>query len=407
MTRSTTAEPPDYYAALGVDRGASAERIRRAYRRLALKWHPDKNSSANAEAKFKEIGAAYAVLSDARRRQVYDAGGDAEQQAGGGGGDDFTDHFAHFFGGGGGGFEGFFGAQQQVMRRPATAGTLLPSQPASQPASGWRFDPSGTGACLQAPRPDPSTCRWDEIPGGVRVLVRGSPPDVLASQSGRIHGCVAWPEPPRRSQGGGRRQSTAGAAAGSGGPVYQVVLDGGGSFFFERRAVVEVVSGAFRSCRRPIIATEMYLCHACSCQEIEDGNAPAGRIHAAAAHERCRGAHNSGERGRRHRSNGGGAVGRRRRRLRRLHRAGAGLRSPRPALLGDGLNPLIIDPSIPPSIAALPNIHEYPAVPSWCASAHSGRRRGAFSPAAGRAPPERPAAAQRLFVVAVQRLFDR
>eukprot|EP01047_Picozoa_sp_COSAG01_P009483 COSAG01_NODE_389_length_17708_cov_111.404452_23_plen_249_part_00 len=147
MTRSTTAEPPDYYAALGVDRGASAERIRRAYRRLALKWHPDKNSSANAEAKFKEIGAAYAVLSDARRRQVYDAGGDAEQQAGGGGGDDFTDHFAHFFGGGGGGFEGFFGAQQQVMRRPATAGTPQSSQLASQPASGWRFDPSGTAAC--------------------------------------------------------------------------------------------------------------------------------------------------------------------------------------------------------------------------------------------------------------------
>jgi curved DNA-binding protein len=63
----------DYYKILGVDKGASAEEIKKAYRKLALKYHPDKNKDdPQAEDKFKEVNEAYAVLSDAEKRKKYD-----------------------------------------------------------------------------------------------------------------------------------------------------------------------------------------------------------------------------------------------------------------------------------------------------------------------------------------------
>ena len=62
----------DYYKILGVSRGTTDEAIKKAYRRLALKFHPDKNQSAGAEERFKEIGEAYDVLSDSRKKQIYD-----------------------------------------------------------------------------------------------------------------------------------------------------------------------------------------------------------------------------------------------------------------------------------------------------------------------------------------------
>lgn len=62
----------DYYEILGVPRNATKEEIKRAYRRLALKYHPDRNKSKDAEEKFKEISEAYAVLSDDEKRRVYD-----------------------------------------------------------------------------------------------------------------------------------------------------------------------------------------------------------------------------------------------------------------------------------------------------------------------------------------------
>lgn len=64
----------DYYKVLGVPRDATDAQLKKAYRKLALKWHPDKNQN-NREAaseKFKEIGEAYAVLSDKQKRAVYD-----------------------------------------------------------------------------------------------------------------------------------------------------------------------------------------------------------------------------------------------------------------------------------------------------------------------------------------------
>ncbi|MBN1366169.1 MAG: DnaJ domain-containing protein [Syntrophaceae bacterium] len=70
----------DYYQVLGVDKKASVDEIKKAYRKLALKWHPDKNpNNKSAEEKFKKISEAYAVLSDAEKRQQYDQFGSADQ----------------------------------------------------------------------------------------------------------------------------------------------------------------------------------------------------------------------------------------------------------------------------------------------------------------------------------------
>lgn len=109
------ADKRDYYEVLGVSNGASADEIKKAYRKLAKKYHPDLNPSdkENAEAKFKEASEAYEVLSDGEKKSRYDqfghAGVDPNSAAGYGGGyaggfDDFDlgDIFGSFFGGGGG-----------------------------------------------------------------------------------------------------------------------------------------------------------------------------------------------------------------------------------------------------------------------------------------------------------------
>ncbi|MEO1079737.1 MAG: molecular chaperone DnaJ [Pseudomonadota bacterium] len=110
----------DYYDVLGVDKGADEKEIKKAYRRVAMKYHPDRSpDDADAEEKFKEASEAYEVLSDAEKRGAYDRFGHAgvEGQVGGGGGfaggsfaDIFGDVFGDIFGGGGG--RGRGGAQR-------------------------------------------------------------------------------------------------------------------------------------------------------------------------------------------------------------------------------------------------------------------------------------------------------
>ena len=118
------ADKRDYYEVLGIQKGAGDDEIKKAYRKVAKKYHPDLHpGDAEAEAKFKEAGEAYEVLSDAQKRQRYDqyghAGVDPNFGAGGGFGggfsggfDDLGDIFGSFFGG------GFGGSQQRRRNGP-------------------------------------------------------------------------------------------------------------------------------------------------------------------------------------------------------------------------------------------------------------------------------------------------
>jgi molecular chaperone DnaJ len=91
----------DYYEVLGVSHGASQEEIKKAFRRLARKYHPDVSDERDAEVRFKEINEAYSVLSDAERRARYDRFGHSgiDESVGFGGFPDFEEIFADFFGG--------------------------------------------------------------------------------------------------------------------------------------------------------------------------------------------------------------------------------------------------------------------------------------------------------------------
>ncbi len=118
------AKKRDYYHILGIGKDASQDEIRKAYKKLALKWHPDRNNTSEeqkkmAEKTFRDINDSYSVLSDTQKRQQYDMGIDplnpeeAAGMDGSGGhfhGGNADDIFKMFFGGGGGGFGGAGGA---------------------------------------------------------------------------------------------------------------------------------------------------------------------------------------------------------------------------------------------------------------------------------------------------------
>ncbi|XP_062954609.1 dnaJ homolog subfamily B member 6 isoform X2 [Cynocephalus volans] len=89
----------DYYEVLGLQRHASPEDIKKAYRKLALKWHPDKNpeNKEEAERKFKQVAEAYEVLSDAKKRDIYDRYGKEGLNGGGGGGSHLDNPFEFGF----------------------------------------------------------------------------------------------------------------------------------------------------------------------------------------------------------------------------------------------------------------------------------------------------------------------
>ncbi len=115
----------DLYEVLGVGRNASAEEIKSAYRKAALKWHPDRNpeNKPHAEERFREATEAYSVLSDAPKREAYDRFGHAGISGVGFEGgfntsifQDFQDIFGDFFG-----FEDLFGGRRPARPQPPAA----------------------------------------------------------------------------------------------------------------------------------------------------------------------------------------------------------------------------------------------------------------------------------------------
>lgn len=120
------ADKRDYYEVLGLSKGASEDDIKKAYRKLAKKYHPDINKAPDAEAKFKELNEAYEVLSDPQKKASYDqfgfAGMDGANFSQGFDGfnmDDLGDIFSSFMGGMGGGFSGFnFGGRSSRRNGP-------------------------------------------------------------------------------------------------------------------------------------------------------------------------------------------------------------------------------------------------------------------------------------------------
>src|SRR3989338_2131199 len=119
------ADTKDYYQTLGVTKSASTDEIKKAYRKLALQYHPDRNKGKDSETKFKEVTKAYEVLSDSQKKQTYDQFGHAAFEQGAGQGP---------FGGAGGPFGGF-GQQGGPFSYTSDGGFSAQGGP----ASGWDF----------------------------------------------------------------------------------------------------------------------------------------------------------------------------------------------------------------------------------------------------------------------------
>jgi molecular chaperone DnaJ len=123
----------DYYEILGLEKNASKEEMKKAYRKMAMQYHPDRNpDNKEAEDKFKEAAEAYEILSDDDKKARYDRFGHEGVRGSGYGSQGFSDindifsHFSDIFGGGGGGstiFDDFFGGNQRQGGRRRSAGT--------------------------------------------------------------------------------------------------------------------------------------------------------------------------------------------------------------------------------------------------------------------------------------------
>ena len=232
---------PDYYEVLGVPRGASKDEIKRAYRRLAKKYHPDlnKDNPKAAEEKFKEVSEAYEVLADDEKRRIYDQFGTEglKQQVWGGEGFDWSrfthaadvedifgrDFFDAFFGGGGFGggglFGDLFGAGMGRPRGPQAGRSLRVD---AEVGLEDLLRSTRKELSLRAPHPCPA-CQGSGAEGGKLVTCptchgqgqvsrsqrRGYSQFVTISPCPKCQGRGQWPETPcRRCEGTGRITET-------------------------------------------------------------------------------------------------------------------------------------------------------------------------------------------------------
>ena len=193
----------DYYKVLGVTKSSSAADIKRAYRKLSLKYHPDKNSAPDAAAKFAEIATAYDVLSDSEKREAYNRGGEEavkmQEQRGGGGGQsmDPFDIFEQF---GFGGFGGMGGGGRGRQEEQRTSDVEIPVRVSlKQLYVGEMFDVSYARQvlCVEA-----SSCQKNsnECQGpGVRVRMQQLAPGFMQQVQVHDASCVArgkaWKSP--------------------------------------------------------------------------------------------------------------------------------------------------------------------------------------------------------------------
>ena len=210
----------DYYETLGINRDASQDEVKRAFRRLAMEFHPDRNSEPGAEARFKEINEAYEVLSDPEKRGTYDRFGHAGLDGAFSGGSRGFEGFGPF-GGFGDIFDAFFGAASQKRRRTPTRGADL------QVAIDLTFEEAAFGTsktvtinrtelCSQCnglraePGTEPQRCPTCEGLGEVRRVQRsvfGQFINVTACDRCRGEGWII-PKPCTKCRGTGRERVT-------------------------------------------------------------------------------------------------------------------------------------------------------------------------------------------------------
>jgi len=214
-------EKRDYYEVLGVPKNAESDAIKRAYRKIALRWHPDKNpGNREAEEKFKEAAEAYEVLSDTDKRAAYDRFGHAG--VGGGGGqfhsmEDIFRAFGDIFGGGRGGggsiFDDLFGGGATARGRREARGAHLKVDleiSLEEVRTGCKKtieikrneacpDCRGSGA-----RPGTTPSRCPDC-GGRGYIVRSQGFFAMRSTCPRCHGRGEWIDSPcKRCSGSGR-----------------------------------------------------------------------------------------------------------------------------------------------------------------------------------------------------------